>query len=34
MFIKQWQYETVFQCTAERYGTGVNDNWPSARGSV
>ncbi len=30
MLVKQWQYETVFQCTADRYGTGINDNWPGA----
>lgn len=33
ILIKQWQYETVFQCTADRYGTGINDNWPGARGN-
>lgn len=32
IFIKQWQYETVFQCTADRYGAGTNDNWPGAKG--
>ena len=33
MLIKQWQYETVFQCTADRYGTGINDNRPGAKGN-
>jgi len=32
IFIKQWQYETVFQCTADRYGTGINDNRPGVKG--
>ncbi|MEA4883334.1 MAG: glycerol-3-phosphate acyltransferase [Clostridia bacterium] len=31
IMIKQVQYETVFQSTAQRYGAGINDNAPGAK---